>query len=121
MQALIIDDSKAVRRILCGLLREIGFDVVEASHGLEGLDRLRQQPRPDLVLVDLNMPHMNGLEFVAAVRGNPAYNAVRIVMATSETEMDQVATALALGVDEYVMKPFDREAILNKLQWLQLV
>jgi two-component system, chemotaxis family, chemotaxis protein CheY len=75
---------------------------------------------PRLVLVDWNMPEMNGLEFVKAMRGRPEFNGTRIMMVTTETEMKRMADALEQGVDEYVMKPFTRDVILQKLEQMQI-
>lgn len=118
MRALVIDDSRTVRTVVGNILREEGMAVVEAANGREGLDRLRDTPDVGLVLVDWNMPEMNGLEFITAVRADRGYDAVRIMMVTTETEQGQVARALAAGANEYVMKPFTREVLVAKLSLL---
>ena len=120
MQALVIDDSRAMRLILGRMLRELGLDVTEAANGREGLDRLDAGLRPVLVLVDWNMPEMTGIEFVEAVRKPPYSTSAKVVMVTTETEVPQVVRALEAGADEYVMKPFTKEAIFEKLQLLGL-
>jgi two-component system, chemotaxis family, chemotaxis protein CheY len=117
MQALIIDDSRVLRRLLGDMLRQIGFDVLEAANGSEGLDQL-QRGTPDVALVDWNMPVMNGLQFVQSVRSNSRYQQMPIMMVTSETELDRMQTALEAGANEYVMKPFGKEVIAEKLQLL---
>ena len=116
MRALVIDDSKAMRSILGRMLREMGFEIIEAANGREGLLRLRENGKIDLALVDWNMPEMNGLEFIRTVRAEQSYNGVLLMMVTTETEMDNVVRALAAGANEYVMKPFTQEVILEKLQ-----
>jgi two-component system chemotaxis response regulator CheY len=121
MQGLIVDDSRAVRRILAGMLKQLGFDVVEAGNGREALQHLEKVQRPDVVLVDWNMPEMNGLQFVQAVRAEHRFRDLPLMMVTTETEMDQMATALAAGANEYLMKPFDKQAMTEKLQILGLV
>jgi len=118
MHALIIDDSRVLRRILRDMLQQLGFDVSEAVNGREGLERLHRGPTPDVVLVDWNMPEMNGLEFVKAVRTEGRYEKLPLMMVTSETEMEQMAVALSAGANEYVMKPFGKEVIADKLQLL---
>ena len=118
MNALVIDDSRAIRLILGRMLRELGMEVAEAANGRLGLDLLDNGLDPDVVLVDWNMPEMTGIEFVAAVRQPPYLSTARIVMVTTETELPQVLQALASGADEYVMKPFTKEAIFEKLQLL---
>ena len=116
MRALIIDDSKAMRCILGRMLRGLGFEVFEAANGREGLQRLQENRKIDLALVDWNMPEMNGLEFIQTVRAEQSYDGVLLMMVTTETEMENVARALAAGANEYVMKPFTQEVILEKLQ-----
>jgi len=116
VRALIIDDSKAMRSILGRMLRGLDFEVVEAANGREALDRLRGLGKVDIALVDWNMPEMNGFEFVRAVRSEHIYDGVLLMMVTTETEMDNVVRALAAGANEYVMKPFTPEVILEKLR-----
>ena len=115
MRALVIDDSKAIRLILTKILKEIGFSVVDAENGVVALDRLKEEGQVDLALVDWNMPEMNGYEFVCAVRKDNTYDEMRMMMVTTETEMSQVVKALEAGANEYVMKPFTKEMILEKL------
>ena len=118
MRALIVDDSRAMRTILKGILKGLGFETFEAGHGKEGLQRLLEVGAPDLALVDWNMPEMNGLEFVQAVRAQIAYEGMRLVMVTTETELARLTDALEAGASEYIMKPFTRDAILVKLDLL---
>lgn len=118
MHALIIDDSRALRRILGEMLRQLGFTVDEAGDGRQGLEALARQPRPDVVLIDWNMPVMNGLEFVRAVRGDQHFRDLPLMMVTTETEMEQLVAALEAGANEYVMKPFGKECIAEKLALL---
>ena len=120
MHALVIDDSRAIRLILARMLRDLGFEVDEATNGREGLARLDQGEAPDLMLVDWNMPEMSGIDFVTAVRQPPYSSTARVMMVTTETEVPQMVRALEAGADEYVMKPFTREAIVEKLQLLGL-
>ncbi|HXG22596.1 MAG TPA: response regulator [Methylomirabilota bacterium] len=115
MRALVIDDSRAMRAILGRILKELGFEVTEAGHGREGLERLQQESKLALALVDWNMPEMNGLEFVRAVRANHAYDGLRLMMVTTASEAEAMVTALEAGADEYVMKPFTKDVILEKL------
>jgi two-component system chemotaxis response regulator CheY len=116
MRALVIDDSRAMRALLGRLLGEIGFTVDEAGNGREGLEHLQAHGAPDVVLVDWNMPEMSGFEFVQAVRANRDYDAVRLIMVTTETEMTRVVKALGAGLDAYVMKPFTKEAVVEQLE-----
>ncbi len=118
MQSLVIDDSRAMRMILGRMLRDLGFEVAEAGDGQQALALLAEGLSPQLVLVDWNMPQMSGIEFLEAVRRQPYFSTAKIVMVTTETEMPQVIRALDAGADEYVMKPFSKEAILDKLMML---
>lgn len=120
MNALVIDDSRAMRTILGGILREVGYQVAEAGHGREGLDRLRERRDTRLVLVDWNMPEMDGLAFIQAVRAERAFDSTALVIVSTETELAQVRRALAAGANEYVMKPFTKDAVLAKLELLGL-
>ena len=120
MQALVVDDSRTMRMILGRIMRELGFDVTEATTGRDALARFDNGSDPDVVLVDWNMPEMTGIEFVEAVRSAPYSSTARLVMVTTETELSQVVRALEAGADEYVMKPFTKDAIQEKLLLLGL-
>lgn len=120
MRALIVDDSRALRRILGDMLRHLGYDVTEAVNGRDALVHLDEGISPDVMLVDWNMPEMNGLEFIKRVRAQDRFAETPLMMVTTETEMEQMATALAAGANEYVMKPFGKEMIADKLQLLGL-
>ena len=115
MRALVIDDSRATRTIISNMLKEIGFQVFEAGHGQEALDFLKRTGPTDIMLVDWNMPEMNGYDFLCAVRATPAYQRVPLMMVTSETEISQMAKALQAGANEYIMKPFTKEEMVLKL------
>lgn len=121
MRALVVDDSRAMRAILGRILRELGYQVLEAGNGREGLECLRKLGPAELALVDWNMPEMNGLDFLRAVRKERTYDAMYVMMVSTETEMEEVTEALGVGASEYVMKPFTKEVILEKLQILGLV
>lgn len=120
MLALIVDDSRTMRLVLKKILNEVGFEVSEAGDGSEALIRLKELDRVDLMLVDWNMPVMDGLEFVRAVRQDNAYDEVPLMMVTTEDTMDRVVEALNAGANEYVMKPFTSESIIEKLEILDL-
>ncbi len=120
MIALILDDSKTMRMILKRAVHAMGFDVVEAGNGQEALDRLSTAGEVALALVDWNMPVMDGLEFVCRVRQRPEYDAMRVMMVTTECELDAVMRALEAGADEYLMKPFTQDALREKLAMLSL-
>ncbi len=116
-KTLVVDDSKAVRMILAKTLRELGHEVIEAANGREALEVVAHEENSiTLVLADWNMPEVNGLELLKRLRAQPELAALSVVMVTTETEVDQMAAALEAGANEYVMKPFTREILVEKLQ-----
>jgi two-component system chemotaxis response regulator CheY len=125
VRALVIDDSRAMRRIVGGILADLGYEVRPAGHGREALDVHEEGSRtgwlPDLACVDWNMPVMDGLQFVSAVRSNPAYRSMSLMMVTTESETGQIVRALAAGAHEYVIKPFTPDAMRDKLALLGLL
>ena len=121
MKAMVVDDSRPIRRIEGDILRELGFETVEAGNGRQALERLEEGELPKVVLVDWNMPEMNGLEFIRAVRSNARFQSVVMLMVTTEIETDQMLRALSAGADEYLMKPFQRESLVDKLRLLGVV
>lgn len=120
MRALVIDDSRAIRMILTRTLRELGFETSEAANGREALEVLEREGPFELGLVDWNMPEMDGFEFVTEARKQSLYDSMKLMMVTTETEMGKLVQALEAGADEYVMKPFTREVIVEKLALLGL-
>lgn len=120
MKALVVDDSRTTRMIIRKLLTGIGYEVAEASQGQEALTHLDTEGTVDVVLIDWNMPVMNGLDLVVAIRSDRTMDDVRLVMVTSETEIDYVSRALAAGANEYVMKPFTADSLKEKLALLGL-
>jgi two-component system chemotaxis response regulator CheY len=121
MLALVVDDSRAMRSILTRLMSGLGFDVAEAGDGAEALAVLDAGPRPDVVLVDWNMPVMDGLTFIKQVRSRDDLRDVSLMMVTTESEQSQIVRALAAGAHEYVIKPFTDEVIAEKLALRGLV
>lgn len=120
LRALLIDDSRAMRILLGNHVRNLGFEVAEAENGREALALLSDGTRVDFALVDWNMPVMNGLEFIKAVRGSGELSHMRLLVVTSETEADKVIAAMMAGADEYLMKPFSRDSLSSKLEMLGL-
>jgi two-component system chemotaxis response regulator CheY len=118
MRVLVVDDSRAMRMILKTILVEMGHEVTEAGNGQEGLDRLKSDGPFSFALVDWNMPVLNGYEFVRAARADAANAAMKLVMVTTEVETSQVTKALEAGANEYVMKPFTRDILREKLEML---
>ena len=119
MKVLIVDDSDSIRKIICGMLRELGLEVLEASHGVEALAQLSVHPDIGLVTLDWNMPKMNGMEFLEALKTQHAYRQTpTILMVTTENEKGKVVLALTKGAHEYIMKPFTKEVLQEKLALL---
>ena len=121
MQALIVDDSTTMRMILKAYLQKMGFTVTEAINGLDALVKLRAMGKADVVLVDWNMPEMDGLDFVKAVRAEISYDALPLMMVTTNSEREHVERALEAGANEYIMKPFTGAMIREKLEMLGFV
>jgi two-component system chemotaxis response regulator CheY len=121
MRALVIDDSRTVRLIVGQILREVGMDVLEARNGREALEQMERHPDVELLLVDWNMPEMNGYDLIRAVRSDRARDGVRILMVTSESQSEQVTRALQAGANEYLMKPFNKDVLLAKLNLLDVL
>ena len=121
MRALVIDDSRAMRRIVGSILEDFGYEIRQAGDGREALDVLEEGFVPDLCCIDWNMPVMDGLQFVFAVRANPVYRQVTLMMVTTESETGQIVKALAAGAHEYLIKPFTADAMRDKLALLGLL
>ena len=121
MRAIVIDDSRAIRSILSRMLKGLGFEVLTAEHGRNALEVLAEEGPVDIALVDWNMPEMNGYEFLCEFRSDSANDDVKVMMVTTETEVEQMIKALEAGANEYVMKPFDQESIQEKLKLLGVV
>ena len=120
MHALVVDDSHTIRLILVAYLKKLGFDVTIAVDGRDGLARLHAMKKADIVLVDWNMPEMDGISFVRAVRADNDYAALPLMMVTTNVELCNVAEALDAGANEYMMKPFTMDILRAKLELLGL-
>jgi len=120
MQALVVDDSSTMRKVLKAILTGEGFEVLEAKCGPDALEHLSQN-RPELALFDWNMPEMTGIELLGKVRANHAWDNMKIMMVTTESEQVEIERALREGANEYLMKPFTKDSILDKLQMIGLL
>jgi len=120
MRALIVDDSRFVRDYLRGLLEKMGIECEEAADGQAGMSHLHESDPFDLALVDWNMPIMDGFAMLKSMRAE-GYSDVKVMMVTTEAEDDFIIRSLDAGADEYLMKPFDNEALAEKLAMLGLV
>ena len=110
---LVIDDSAAIRMAIRRILERIGYTVDEAADGVEALERVSASP--SAVLCDIDMPQMDGLTFLRELRSRPAHTTVPVIMCTTHSSFDKIREALALGANEYIMKPFDADIIASKL------
>ncbi len=111
---LTVDDSKVVRKAIIKMLTELGIECREAEDGKVALAECEKQ-MPDFILLDWNMPVMNGLEFLKVFRSNKNNDHVIIIFCTTENELAKIQEALSYGTNEYIMKPFDIEVLKNKL------
>jgi len=119
MKMLIVDDSKSMRTFLAFLARELSFVTAEAGDGRDALELLvRNDPREpfDVALVDWEMPRMNGLEFIEAVRRNSDFAPLKLMMITTQNSLERVAEALEAGANDFLMKPVTKEMFADKLQ-----
>jgi two-component system, chemotaxis family, chemotaxis protein CheY len=121
MRALIVDDSKAMRLMIGRIMGELGFETLEAPNGKEALVRVAAAAPLDVALVDWNMPEMNGFDFLCALRAGNVQARVPVIMVTTETETAQMVRALEAGANEYVMKPFTKDVLREKLDLLSIL
>src|SRR5476649_2173289 len=115
---LIVDDSRVIRTVARRIFEELHFNTREAEDGMSAL-RAAREKMPDLILLDWSMPGMTGLEFVRSLRAQPGGERPVILVCTTEVDAGEIAHAVAAGIDDYVMKPFDRETLSAKLAELQ--
>jgi two-component system chemotaxis response regulator CheY len=118
VRALVIEDSRAMRSILESILGDVGFEVSLAADAEEALAILENDHSFELALVDWNLPAMSGLDLIGAIRERPTHADIKLMMVTTETQLGRVREALEAGADEYIMKPFDKEMLLEKLALL---
>lgn len=117
---LVVDDSRVIRMVARKILEELNFEVIEAEDGKVALEAC-EKSLPDAVLLDWNMPVMDGLEFLLALRKMPGNENVRVVFCTTENDLDHIQKAIAAGANEYIMKPFDSEIIQSKFTQVGLL
>ena len=111
---LVVDDSRVIRKVACRILQDLRFDTAEAEDGLAALTACRGR-MPELILLDWNMPNMNGIEFLKTLRKERDGARPVVVFCTTENDVAHITEALNAGANEYIMKPFDREIIEAKL------
>lgn len=112
---LTVDDSPSIRQMVSFTLKQAGFTVVEAEDGLRGLENAQKQP-VDLVLTDLNMPNMNGLELIAKLRELPTFKFTPILMLTTESDESKKVAGKEAGATGWIVKPFNPEQLLKVIE-----
>lgn len=117
---LIVDDSKVIRMVARKILHELSFETVEAEDGKQALDRCLER-LPDAVLLDWNMPVMNGIEFLRELRKLPGGDKPVVVFCTTENDIEHIQEAITAGANEYIMKPFDSEILQAKFSQVGLL
>jgi two-component system chemotaxis response regulator CheY len=117
---LVVDDSSVVRKIARRILEDMDFQITEAEDGEQALVSCRET-MPDAVLLDWNMPVMDGYEFLGNLRRMPGGDAPKVVFCTTENGMDHISRALHAGANEYIMKPFDKDIVATKFREVGLV
>jgi two-component system chemotaxis response regulator CheY len=117
---LVVDDSSVIRKIARRILGEMDFEILEAEDGEKALE-VCKRGLPDAILLDWNMPIMDGYEFLGNLRRMPGGDAPKVVFCTTENGMDHIARALDAGANEYIMKPFDKDIVTAKFQEVGLI
>ena len=116
---LVVDDSRVIRKVSRRILEELGFEVAEASEGVEAMAWCTAV-MPDLILLDWQMPVMDGMQFLKRLRAAPGGDAPKVVFCTVENDLERIREALDAGADEYIMKPFDGSIVAGKVDLLGL-
>ena len=117
---LIVDDSSVIRKVARRILEGLDFQITEAEDGEEAIGRCQRQ-LPDAVLLDWNMPKMDGYEFLRSLRKMPQVDRPKVVFCTTENDVAHIARARHAGANEYIMKPFDKEIVEAKFQEVGLI
>jgi two-component system chemotaxis response regulator CheY len=117
---LIVDDSSVIRKVARRILEGLEFQIVEAENGEDAVTRCQSQ-MPDAILLDWNMPKMDGYEFLRELRRLPGGDKPKVVFCTTENDVAHIARALHAGANEYIMKPFDKDIVEAKFQEVGLI
>jgi len=117
---LVVDDSSVIRKIASRILEDMNFQIIEAEDGAQALEACKRE-MPDAVLLDWNMPVMDGFEFMTHLRQLPGGDAPKVVFCTTENGIDHISKALHGGANEYIMKPFDKDIVAAKFQEVGLI
>jgi CheY-like chemotaxis protein len=114
IKVLIVDDARTIRFHERGLLEEMGYEVDEATDGFNALEKIKNA-KPDLMLMDIMMPNMNGIECCRRIKSDPDLKEIKIIIVTSENEYGRVKEAFRAGCDDYISKPIDKVEITRKI------
>jgi two-component system chemotaxis response regulator CheY len=117
---LVVDDSRVIRKVARRIIEDMGFEVAEAGDGLEALAWCRAS-MPDAILLDWNMPAMNGIDFLRQLRLERGGEGPKVVFCTVENDLDHIREALDCGASEYIMKPFDSDIVQSKFAQAKLL
>ena len=117
---LVVDDSSVIRKVARRILEDLDFEIAEAADGKEALASCEEN-MPDAVLLDWNMPVMDGLDFLVELRKLDGGSNPKVIFCTTENDVAHIAKAIRAGANEYIMKPFDREIVEAKLQEVGLI
>lgn len=117
---LVVDDSRVIRKVACRILQDLAFETAEAANGAEALSACRTR-MPDVILLDGQMPHMSGVDFLKSLRSQTKGNHPVVLYCTTENDLGHISEAIGAGADEYILKPFDKGLIEAKLADVGLV
>lgn len=120
MECLIVDDSQTIRKIVRRIIQEFGFSCEEAEDGAIAAEACKKK-MPDIIMLDWNMPNVNGLEFLKILRAMENGSHPKVIFCTTENSMDFIQNGMSAGADEYIMKPFDKSLIQSKFVQLGLI
>jgi two-component system, chemotaxis family, chemotaxis protein CheY len=119
-KCLIVDDSSIIRKVARRILEDLAFQILEAENGEQAAEACRRE-LPDAILLDWNMPKMDGYDFLRLLRQLPGGDRPKVVFCTTENDVTHIARALQAGANEYIMKPFDKDIVEAKLQEIGLI
>lgn len=115
MKVLVVDDSAIMRKVIEQILEMLGHEAVPAANGVEAFDRLKEHDDVQLILLDWNMPEMNGIEFLRAIKDRPGLAKIPVIMLTTESERRKMIEAIEAGAKHYLTKPFQPETLATKI------
>ena len=115
MKVLVVDDSAIMRKVITQILEMLGHDSVPAANGLDAFERLKEHEDVRLILLDWNMPEMNGIEFLREIKTRPGLSEIPVIMLTTESERRKMIEAIEAGAKHYLTKPFQPETLATKI------